>query len=36
LHPKQASQDQENLEPGIEANYMTPEEEGEEWYWVWA
>jgi hypothetical protein len=28
-------QQQEGMEPGIEANYV-PTEDGEEWFWVWA
>jgi hypothetical protein len=40
LHPVDNEEDQQNgMEAGIEANYMPPsnlEEEGEEWFWVWA
>jgi hypothetical protein len=29
-------QQEEGVEPGIEANYVPTEEEGEEWFWVWS
>ena len=38
LHPDDDEDQQDGMDSGIEANYIppNPEEEGEEWFWVWA